>query len=938
MLFKTLTIHNIASIEDAVIDFNGDILSGTPIFLICGETGAGKSTILDAICLALYGETPRMTSVSKEELELTDDSVRDQERYYSNDNSQLLRRGAGEGFARLLFIGNDDREYEAEWEIHRAHSKPGKRLLRPTRKLVASDGSFSDTRQSEIKAKIIEVTGLQYDQFCRTVMLAQGEFTKFLKSGKGEKSEILEKLTGTEIYSRLGIKIAEHYSAALSVVDNLKREVNSVKVLGEEELKEISSRLDKISEVLAESVKSRQIASQKISWLTTSVKQQELKVALEKEIHTIREALESEDYQKERTLVNDYESASKGLHLLDGLTRSDKLIKKKSALLPSLNETLEKAKLEEGKCRLDFEKRSSELDILEKEYEALGIGELNERVNALVNRDKILTLLRSSVDRLTGEERALGVLKAQQRTVKIRLEGNVTRSENIASPLKVAKEELSILTIQLEKAELSMGDMVKELRGHLHTGDICPVCGEKVRTTHDDEFFISLLDPVREAKGRAQDRYLSLEADSKALKKMIDDDNKQLTALLKDVDEARERVNKIKEEVTAILEQSGFSDFSPIEAVSCAEIEHKEIEERLEEARLLQKKADDKNNEIKKLRKKVVDIQKNLVVAVENVNKANVAYEQALSEHKTLVEGHDELDRELNTFIAEHPEISIERLRQLAAWSEKKIADIRMRLTSLEDNQKISSGKLQTVNIQIKEHEEKRPEMDADVNLDMLTESLASIEKSEKEMSEERGALQETLSRNKEEKKTLDKKIQDLEAAREELERWEDLYRKLGDQKGSKFRAVAQSFILRSLLENANIYMQSFNDRYTLTCNPGTLAILVQDSYKPSDPQPASILSGGESFMASLSLALALSNLRSGGMGADILFIDEGFGTLSPEYLGNVMDTLEKLHQIGGRKVGLISHVAEMKERIPVHIRVSRESPSLSRVEVVSLE
>ena len=70
-------------------------------------------------------------------------------------------------------------------------------------------------------------------------------------------------------------------------------------------------------------------------------------------------------------------------------------------------------------------------------------------------------------------------------------------------------------------------------------------------------------------------------------------------------------------------------------------------------------------------------------------------------------------------------------------------------------------------------------------------------------------------------------------------------------------------------------------------------------------------------------------------MTADILFIDEGFGTLSGEYLGNVMDTLERLHQMGGRKVGLISHVTDMKERIPVQIRVSRESPALSRIEVV---
>ncbi len=154
--------------------------------------------------------------------------------------------------------------------------------------------------------------------------------------------------------------------------------------------------------------------------------------------------------------------------------------------------------------------------------------------------------------------------------------------------------------------------------------------------------------------------------------------------------------------------------------------------------------------------------------------------------------------------------------------------------------------------------------------------------------------------------------------------------------KGSKFRTIAQSFILSGLLDNANLYMRSFTDRYTLTCNPGTLAILVRDSYRPTAPQPASILSGGESFMASLALALALANLKGGGLGADIIFIDEGFGTLSPEYLGNVMDTLERLHQIGGRKVGLISHVPEMKERIPVHINVVRDNPSLSHLEITS--
>lgn len=129
MQLKRLIIHNIASIADAEIDFGKGVLQGAPIFLICGDTGAGKSTILDSICLALYGETPRMTSVSKEELEMQ--FADSKNKYYANDNAQLLRRGTGEGFARLYFTGNDGKDYEATWEVHRNHDKPEKRLQRP---------------------------------------------------------------------------------------------------------------------------------------------------------------------------------------------------------------------------------------------------------------------------------------------------------------------------------------------------------------------------------------------------------------------------------------------------------------------------------------------------------------------------------------------------------------------------------------------------------------------------------------------------------------------------------------------------------------------------------------------------------------------------------------------------------------------------------------
>lgn len=96
----------------------------------------------------------------------------------------------------------------------------------------------------------MEVTGLQYEQFCRTVMLAQGEFTKFLKSKKEEKSEILEKLTGTEIYSRLGMKIADCYNTKKAAWSELKREVDKFNVLEDEEINELNGKVDSLKKKL----------------------------------------------------------------------------------------------------------------------------------------------------------------------------------------------------------------------------------------------------------------------------------------------------------------------------------------------------------------------------------------------------------------------------------------------------------------------------------------------------------------------------------------------------------------------------------------------------------------------------------------------------------------------------------------------------------------
>ena len=177
-----------------------------------------------------------------------------------------------------------------------------------------------------------------------------------------------------------------------------------------------------------------------------------------------------------------------------------------------------------------------------------------------------------------------------------------------------------------------------------------------------------------------------------------------------------------------------------------------------------------------------------------------------------------------------------------------------------------------------------------------------------------------------------------LETATQRFARWDRLNSIFG---GTRFRTLVQTYILRPLLNNANIYLKQITDRYRLTCSESNeqLSILVLDRYNKDQVRSVTVLSGGERFMISLALSLALSSLNRPDMNVNILFIDEGFGTLDEKSLDSVMSTLEKLQEIAGqtnRRVGIISHREELEERIPVKIQVVKKGEGRSSVEIYS--
>lgn len=263
MRFQKLTIHNLASIEDAVIDFEAQPLSDSEVFLISGATGSGKSTILDAICLALYAKTPRFANTQM------DGNVSDGGKVITlGDPRQLLRRNTGEGFAKLTFEGSNGVHYEACWSVARSHNRVTGNLQSRVWELQDLDNGRMLNKMNDIEEEIRKAVGLDFKQFCRTTMLAQGEFTRFLNSGDKDKAEILEKITGMDIYAKVGKKVYDMTSKKQKDKEIAQAALDGIRPMSNEELaakKEESDKLDTESKAYETTLNGLAAAQQ---WLT----------------------------------------------------------------------------------------------------------------------------------------------------------------------------------------------------------------------------------------------------------------------------------------------------------------------------------------------------------------------------------------------------------------------------------------------------------------------------------------------------------------------------------------------------------------------------------------------------------------------------------------------------------------------------------------------
>lgn len=231
MKIKRLRIKNIASFEEADINFEGPELKAADVFLISGTVGAGKSTILDSIALALYGGTPRLSP---------------DKRGANSNVERILRRNTAVSQVILDFEGNDGTPYVCTWERHRGHNKLDRAYQPVRRVLLAFPGTPREQlfEKGDLQPEIQRAVGLDFSDFCRTTMLAQGDFAAFLKASDEEKSRILEKLTGTVEYTQLGKKIYEMSRAADDAARKAREQAERFTLLTDEQVQAIKEKIN----------------------------------------------------------------------------------------------------------------------------------------------------------------------------------------------------------------------------------------------------------------------------------------------------------------------------------------------------------------------------------------------------------------------------------------------------------------------------------------------------------------------------------------------------------------------------------------------------------------------------------------------------------------------------------------------------------------------
>ena len=1011
----SLTIEAFGPYRDSVtLDFNE--LQNHSMLLISGPTGAGKTSILDAMVYALYGEPSgevrktdaiRSDFAEPERMTRVDFSFAIGEAQYRIERlpKQLVAKKRGTGMREQNASATVYEMKDGEWKV-----------------IATSAAAIRDTVQ--------RIIGFRKDQFLQVVLLPQGEFRKLLVASTSEREELLHTLFRTELYRRLQDALKSAYDEAKSgIEENITKQSALLQSIPHDE---------EIPVLTIEHV--RELLKDREPHRDTLVVERDKAVAVVDQFNTLRnewalfnqvqqsliEATNTLDLVKERE--QERSSLNEKVQFLTGLTPSYELYKQlgdKQAVLKTLKTALSDAKKSveaatqhESKCAEAYETLESQAETMQAKRTTLAqLQQQAEQFNELVVLNKELSTLNSQLEtqdrekseaKLQAQHELVADLEAALVEARKQFQANSKALESIShiqeqlgylqrySELLVEKDkvqndidakERSLATldktvnnskIQLERLEHLMAEgRAFELVHLVVDNEPCPVCGS---TEHPQLASKPELYPTKEEIEEARavrDGVLQKQASEIGQKETLIIRLHELDEQVKDqVSKLKSSIDNFSEDTFDLIQQGLASQMEQLTALrrdteqltkiitknehdlveakgtlSKLEIGHNELLKNLHDLEVqissLQAKIDGLSKilpttdldawhkqiesleiEIKEYDEQVKVCKSNLDAAKEQLNakrgRLEILFAQVQEETKNLDGLYQEYVKSLQS-------ISVSEDDFIDVLGDYKALDtFRTELHALDEAfnkaQAVYDAALKQAQSVIEPSDTVSDEVydTAVEKRDNLVGSLAAWDKETKHIETTLASLEE-----------LEKSMGEARNEVEFLSRLNDLAN--GGEQGFKnvtFERYVLGAILDEVVYAANLRLQKMSrSRYSLERSDYTgggrgkqgLDLAVMDAFT-GQSRPANTLSGGETFLASMALALGLADViqsYAGGIHMDTMFIDEGFGTLDPDTLELAMETLVQL-QSSGRLIGMISHVPELKTRIPAHLEVTR--------------